>query len=152
MQLRGAGARLQGMKLLGPLCAIAVALALPVGASAATALVGTSSLHVLQKVEYRAAGLKPQGRYSLWIRRNLTHDGRTYRCVAYQSAPRSASGAERFKGSVPNGLQCVPVSGSGATWQPRTSKGTYQAVVCVAAARNLCTPGYSVAAKTVRVR
>jgi hypothetical protein len=140
------------MKLLGLLCAIVVALAIPVAASAATVLVGTSSLHVLQKVEYRASGLKPQGRYSLRIRRNVAHDGRTYRCVAFLSAPRTASGTERFKGSVPDGLQCVPTRGSGATWQPRTSKGTYQAVVCVAAARNLCTPGYSVATKTVRIR
>jgi hypothetical protein len=36
--------------------------------------------------------------------------------------------------------------------QPRTSKGTYEAVVCVAAARNLCDARYSVASKTVRVR
>jgi hypothetical protein len=107
---------------------------------------------VLQKVEYRATGLKPEGRYSLRIRRNVAHDGRTYRCAAYLSAPRSAAGTERFKGSVPNGLQCAPVSGSGAAWQLRTSKGTYQAVVCVAAARNLCDPGHGVASKTVRIR
>jgi hypothetical protein len=71
---------------------------------------------------------------------------------AAANAARTSSGTERFKGSVPNGLQCEPVSGDGAVWQPRTSKGTYQAVACVAAARNLCDPGYSVATKTLRVR
>jgi hypothetical protein len=132
--------------------ATVVALAVPVAAHAATALNGTSSLEVLQKVEYRATGLKPEGRYSLRIRSTVEHDGRAYRCAAYLSGPRRASGSERFYGSLPDGLQCQPTSGEGPLWQPRTSKGTYQAVVCVAAARNLCDPHYSVAGKTVRVR
>jgi len=132
--------------------AAVAALTAPVAAQAASSLVGTSSLRVQQKVEYRATGLAPAGRYSLRIRRRVEHDGRTYRCAAYLSAPRLASGTERFLGSVPTGLLCVPASGDGAQWLPRTSKGTYEAVVCVVAARNLCDARYSVAGKTVRVR
>jgi hypothetical protein len=130
---------------------LAGSLAAATGAQATATLAGASPLRVLQKVDYRARGLAPVGSYSLRIRRDVTHNGRTYRCAAYLSAPRRASGTESFRGSVPNGLQCAPTRGDGALWQPHTLKGTYQAVVCVAADRNLCKPGFSVATKTVRV-
>lgn len=135
-------------------CALAAAAALAIvpAAQAATSLTGPSSIHVLQKVGYRATGLRPEGRYSLRIRRTVTHAGRKYRCAAFLAAARSASGAESFKGSLPDGLQCAPTSGSAATWQPRTTAGTYQVVACVATARNLCDPGFAVATETVRVR
>jgi hypothetical protein len=141
------------MKALSLLSAIAVAAALatPAVAQAATTLSGPSSLKVQQKLEYRATGLQPAGRYSLRIRQLAKHDGRTYRCAAFLSAPRQAAGTERFFGSLPTALQCLPVRGTGATWQPRTSKGVYEAVACVAAARNHCDGKFAVARKTVRV-
>jgi hypothetical protein len=131
--------------------AVAAALATPVVAEATATLSGPSSLKVQQKLEYRATGLTPEGSYSLRIRRVVQHDGRSYRCAAFLSAPRKASGTERFFGSLPTGLQCVPARGTGATWQPHTSKGVYEAVACVAAARNLCSGHFAVAGRTVRV-
>jgi hypothetical protein len=141
------------MRTTRVVCALALAGSL-VGATAAQAaatLAGASPLRVLQKVDYQAHGLTPVGSYSLRIRRDVTHNGRTYRCAAYLSAPRRASGTEHFRGSVPSGLTCLPTRGDVVRWEPRTLKGTYQAVVCVAADRNLCKPGFSVATKTVRV-
>jgi hypothetical protein len=135
-------------------CALAAAAALAIvpAAQAAAGLSGPSSIHVLQKVGYRASGLQPEGRYSLRIRRTVIHAGRKYRCAAFLAAARTASGTETFEGSLPDGLQCVPASGTGAMWQPRTTAGNYQVVACVAAARNLCDPGFAVATETVRVR
>lgn len=125
----------------------------PASAHAAPTLSGASVLRVQQQVAYRATGLVPRGTYSLRIRRRVKHEGRTYRCVAYLSAPRPASGTERFLGSVGTGLQCHRARGGGRVWQPHTFKGRYQAVACVAAAGGyLCDPHYSVATKRVRIR
>jgi hypothetical protein len=131
--------------------ATAAALAAPVVAQGATTLTGPSSLKVQQKLQYRATGLTPEGRYSLRIRRLARHDGRTYRCAAYLSAPRDASGTERFFGSVPTQLQCVRVRGTGAVWQPHTFKGAYEAVACVAASRNHCDGDFAMARKSVEI-
>ena len=140
------------MKTVSLIAAIAVtALAGPAIAQAATTLSGPSSLKVQQKLQYRATGLTPEGRYSLRIRRLARHDGQTYRCAAYLSAPRTASGTERFFGSVPTQLQCVPVRGAGPVWQPHTPKGTYEAVACVAASRGHCDGDFAVAHRTVRI-
>ena len=92
------------------------------------------------------------------VRKRLTHNARSYRCVAYVAAPRQASGTETFKGTLPTALQCHPASGGGATWAPRPPAGTYSAVACVAAAgapagtpAYSCDPRHSVATKPVRV-
>jgi hypothetical protein len=131
--------------------AATVALLTPVVAVAATSLSGPSTLKVQQKLEYRATGLKPEGEYSLIIRRLAEHKGRTYRCAAHLSAPRTASGTERFFGSVPTHLQCVAAHGTPSVWQPRTFKGLYRAVACVDALRNHCDGDYAVASKRVRI-
>jgi hypothetical protein len=139
-----------------PLClvsaiAVAAGLATSVAAEAATTLSGPSSLKVQQKLEYRATGLEPHGQYSLRIRRVVPHGGRAYRCAAFLSGARPASGTERFLGSVPTELRCLPARGTAAAWQPRTSKGVYEAVACVAAARNHCSGKFAVASKSVRI-
>jgi hypothetical protein len=69
----------------------------PGAAHAAATLTGASPLRVLQKVDYQAHGLTPTGSYSMRIRRNVTHNGRTYRCAAYLSAPRRAAGTEQVR-------------------------------------------------------
>jgi hypothetical protein len=131
--------------------AVAAGLAASVVADAATTLSGPSSLRVQQKLEYRATGLEPHGQYSLRIRRVVQHHGRAYRCAAFLSGARPASGTERFLGSVPTELRCVPARGTAAAWQPHTSKGVYEAVACVAAARHHCNGKFAVATKSVRI-
>jgi hypothetical protein len=126
-------------------------------AQAAATLTGPSTLRLQRNTQYTAHGLTA-GRYHLMVRKRLTHNARSYRCVAYVAAPRQASGTETFKGTLPTALQCHPASGGGATWAPRPPAGTYSAVACVAAAgapagtpAYSCDPRHSVATKSVRV-
>lgn len=65
-------------------------------------LSGPSQLRVLQGLTYRATGL-PAGSYALLIERRI--DGA--KCSAHLAARRSANGTELFRGSLPDGLQCV---------------------------------------------
>ena len=144
--------------LLRILLAVVVVAALgAASAQAAATLSGPSTLRIQKQTQYVAHGLL-SGRYHLMVRKRLTHAGRSYRCVAYVSAPRQASGTEAFKGTLPTALQCRPASGTGAAWRPRPPVGTYSAVACVAATGTPAgTPAYScdahhsVASRTVRV-
>ncbi|HEY5197492.1 MAG TPA: hypothetical protein VIJ51_10755 [Solirubrobacteraceae bacterium] len=98
-------------------------------------------------VLYRATGLRPAGRYALRLVRPKTASRE--RCVAYLSAPRTASGTERFIGSLPSATNCV---GAGAVTQHPIARGTYQVEVCVPASTfGACRSTYSVVRKTVRV-
>jgi hypothetical protein len=126
-------------------------------AQAAATLSGPSTLRIQKNTTFVARGLVP-GRYHLMVRRRLAHNGRSYRCVAYVSAPRRASGTEAFKGTLPTALHCTPASGSGPAWAPRPPAGGYSAVACVAAPgapagtpAYSCDPAHSVASRAVRV-
>jgi hypothetical protein len=139
------------------LAALALAALGTATAQAAATLSGPATLRIQRNTQYVAHGLV-SGRYHLMVRRRLTHLGRSYRCVAYVSAPRRAAGTEAFKGTLPTALQCTPASGSGASWSPRPPAGRYSAVACVAApgARAgtpaySCDPRHSVASRPVRV-
>ena len=144
--------------LLRILLAVVVVAALgAASAQAAATLSGPSTLRIQKQTQYVAHGLL-SGRYHLMVRKRLTHAGRSYKCVAYVSAPRQASGTEAFKGTLPTALQCRPASGTGAAWRPRPPVGTYSAVACVAATGTPAgTPAYScdahhsVASRTVSV-
>jgi hypothetical protein len=147
----------RSLALRGLLAALAVAALGAATAQAAVTLGGPSTMRIQRNTQYLAHGLV-SGRYHLMVRRRLTHLGRSYRCVAYVSAPRQAAGTEAFKGTLPTALRCTPASGSGAPWAPRPPAGTYSAVACVAARgapagtpAYSCDPRHSVATRTVRV-
>jgi len=139
------------------LAAVVLAVLGAASAQAAATLSGPPTLRIQRNTQYVARGLL-SGRYHLMVRKRLTHHGRSYRCVAYIAAPRPASGAEAFKGTLPTALQCRPASGTGATWTPRPPAGSYSAVACVAAPgapagapAYSCDPHRSVATRAVRV-
>jgi hypothetical protein len=99
-------------------------------------------------VLYRATGLRPAGRYALRLVRPKTSSRE--RCVAYLSAPRPASGTERFIGSLPSATNCV--GAGGAVTQRPVARGTYQVEVCAPASTfGACRSTFAVVRKTVRV-
>jgi hypothetical protein len=144
-------------RILPAAIALVALLAPAATARAAATLSGPPTMRLQTNTQYRAHGLSP-GRYHLMVRRRLTHDGRSYRCVAYVAAPRQAAGTESFKGTLPTALRCTPASGGGTTWSPRPPAGRYDAVACVAAPgapsgtpAYSCDPRHSVATRPVRV-
>jgi hypothetical protein len=137
--------------------AVLALLALAASAQAAATLTGPATLRLQTNTQYRAHGLVPS-RYHLMVRKRLTHGGRSYRCAAYIAAPRQASGTESFKGTLPTAPYCTLASGAGRAWTPRPPAGSYDAVVCVAAAgapagtpAYLCDSRHSVAVRAVQV-
>jgi len=120
-------------------CSAALALAASAAPALAATLTGPATLHVLQKVTYKATGL-PSGTYALVIERHP----RGARCVAYLASRRSASGTELFHGSLPDGMQCVR---DGKRFSTGVPAGAYRVHV-----RARSGTGHAVASRTVRVR
>jgi hypothetical protein len=139
-----------------PLVAALLVAGLTAGTAAAGAapqLYGTSVISRSKGpdpgVVYRATGLRPAGRYALRLVRPKTPT--RPRCVAYLSAPRTASGTERFIGSLPSATNCVG-AGSGSVTQRPVARGTYEVEVCVPATTfGACRSTFTVVRRTVRL-
>jgi hypothetical protein len=146
-----------------PLAATVLAAGLGLSAGPALASTATATAHlygtsVISRAKgpdpgvlYRATGLHPAGRYALRLVRPKTA-GRP-RCVAYLSAPRPASGTERFIGSVPSATNCIgPAATGSAVTQIPLARGTYQVEVCVPASTfGACRATDAVVRRTVRL-
>jgi hypothetical protein len=140
-----------------PVVAVLLAAGVASGAGAAAAsatphLYGTSLISRAKgpdpKVTYRATGLRSGGRYALRLVRPKTASRE--RCVTYLSAPRPASGTERFLGSLGSATNCV--GAGGAVTQHPIARGSYRVEVCVPASTfGACRSTFTVVRKTVRV-
>jgi hypothetical protein len=128
--------------------ALAATLGLAVDAAAA-GLSGKSVLRVGDLVSYGATGLVRADGYALRIYAYRQAGRKTLRCVAYLAAPRRASGAALFRGSVPRSLNCVVGTGSR---QIQLRPGPYTVQVCVpSTVFGPCKSRASIVQKKVRV-
>jgi hypothetical protein len=133
-------------KLVAALGAAALIMA-STAAAAGPSLHGARSLRVLEKVTYRATGLKAASGYTLRITRPASNGGR---CAAYLAGPRRAKDTELFHGTLPDGLQCS--TRSGRLISRSMTPGAYTAVACVpASAAGGCRASASSASLSVRV-
>ena len=134
-------------KLVAAACAAAL-ITVSSAAAAGPALHGARSIRVLEKVTYRATGLKAASGYTLRIVRPASNGGR---CAAYLAGPRRAKGTELFHGTLPDGLQCTTRAGRLSISRSMTP-GLYTAVACVpASAAGGCRSSASSAMLSVRV-
>lgn len=137
------------------LCIALAGAALAIHASAVAAsarLSGPTTMTVLQKVTFKATGLRP-GRYALFIAKSVQRGGRSYRCVAFLSAQRSVdASSEQFYGSVPDGVSCRRGGGAAVDFSRSIPLGRYRLYVCRPTPAAYCSSRASAVSKTVRIR
>lgn len=136
--------------LLLALAALAAG-ALCASAAFAAGLRGPARVHVLDRVTFRATGLRPAARYALRIVRTEHLDGRAYRCSASLAAPRRARGTVVFRGSVPTRATCEAASGTLRSFTVPLRPATWRVLACVPAPRGTCARGAAVARGRLRV-
>lgn len=132
-----------------------VGAALAVHGSAVAAsprLSGPTTMTVLQKVTFKATGLRP-GRYALFIATSVQRGGRSYRCVAFLSAQRPVNASsERFYGSVPDGVSCRRSGGAAVDFSRSIPLGRYRLYACRPTPAAYCSSRASAVSKSVRIR
>jgi hypothetical protein len=141
-------------RLMASLMLIAVA-SLATGSFAAAAaprMRGPSAMTVLQKVTFKATGLR-DGRYALFIAKTVHRNGRSYRCVAFLSAPRAVSGGtDLFYGSVPDGVVCRSAGGSAVDFTRSIPLGRHRLYVCQPTPAAYCSTRATQLGKPVTIR
>jgi hypothetical protein len=117
--------------------------------AASPRLSGPTTMTVLQKVTFKATGLRP-GRYALFIAKSVQRGGHSYRCVAFLSGERPVSASsERFYGSVPDGVGCRR---GGAAVDVPIPLGRYRLYACRPTPAAYCSSRASTVSKAVRIR
>jgi hypothetical protein len=120
--------------------------------AAAPRLSGPSTMRVLQKVTFKATGLR-DGRYALFVAKSVRRSGHAYRCVAFLSATRPVSGGtDLFHGSVPDGVSCRRAGGSAVDFTRSIPLGRYRLYVCRPTPAAYCSTLATQLGKAVTVR
>jgi hypothetical protein len=140
-------------RLMVSLTLVAVASCATAGSvAAASQLRGPSTMSVLQRVTFKATGLR-DGRYALFIVRSVRRGGRTERCVAFLSAPRPVTGgSDLFLGSVPDGIECRSGGASADEVSRPIPLGRYRLYVCRPTPAAYCATRATRLSKAVTIR